>query len=67
MSLSLKTLKKAEKIIQSDLIQKVDSNSFLIQGSKGNVYEVTNGKCNCIGYRIKGDCYHAEATRIYQK
>lgn len=70
MSLAQKTILKSEKLLSDDRIQKIESNVYLVYGSKDTVYQVDFNadtklvKCQCKGYRMKGDCYHSEAIRI---
>lgn len=67
MSLALKTIKKAEKLLEADRLQKIEDSVYLVYGSNDDVYQVdfteNKIKCQCKGFRIKSDCYHCEAVR----
>lgn len=69
VSLALKTVKKAQKLLEADRLQKIDDSTYLVYGSTDSVYEVSfnaNSKtvaCSCVGFKIKRDCYHCEAIR----
>ena len=35
-------------------------NTIVVQGSKGNVYYITEGKCSCVGFKYHGTCKHVK-------
>lgn len=69
MSLKQKSISKAEKLLEDDKLQLVESNVYLVYGSEDNVYPVEFNKetkfvkCKCKGFKIHRDCYHSEAVR----
>ena len=40
--------------------EEFDSNVITVQGSKGNVYTIQDGKCSCPGFTYRGDCKHVK-------
>lgn len=74
MSVSAQTYKKAQEIFQQGKIQQIDDKTFLVQGSKGDYYEVTKddekfvcykGNNICLGWKYNHDCKHCQAVRIF--
>ena len=74
MSLAESTIKKAKTIVELNQVQQIDNNSFLVQGSKGDLYEVTKeaenltcykGNNVCLGWKYAHDCKHCQAVRIF--
>ena len=61
------------RVIQRRLITEIDDKPYsfeadapeqsvrLVQGSKGNVYEVRGSTCTCPGYTFRGSCKHVQA------
>ena len=40
--------------------EEFDSDVITVQGSKGNVYTIQDGKCSCPGFTYRGDCKHVK-------
>ena len=72
-------LKQAEELVEQELIQKLDSDHWLVSSIKGNgSYEVERVdqtkysfdyycKCQAWKFSKSKDCKHCEAVRIWSK
>lgn len=75
MSLSQTTLLKAQKIVQKNMVAKIDDRFYQVQSSNGTTVYMVDTKdpqhgyyCDCLGWKNKfpHDCKHCEAVRIYK-
>ena len=62
------TKKKAQYLIDANLIIQIDDNAYQVRASEsGKSYILRNGACECKGYRWRGECSHVTAVQILQK
>ena len=57
---------KALKLIELGKIRKTEA-GYLAVGSRGLTWEITNGGCECEGYRYRTYCYHSIAAKLIEK
>lgn len=59
-----------ELLDQADLIEKATDRVWIVAGSKGNEYRVTEQAgtyyCTCSGFKFRGQCKHSEHIRETQ-
>ncbi len=56
---------KALKLIQEGKIRKAET-GYLVVGSRGLTWEITEGKCQCEGFTFRGYCYHSKAAQMIE-
>jgi len=77
--LSSNTIRKAEKLVETGGVVKIEDNLFQVKSSSdpSKLYFVTFDSCECPGFKIlykfhhgkglKANCSHLEAIRIFLK
>lgn len=77
--MSVNTLRKAKKLVESGKVVKIDEDLFQIKSSTDpdKSYFVTSETCECAGFKnfykfhhgkgLKANCSHLEAIRIFNK
>jgi len=77
--LSTNTIRKAEKLVQTGGVVKIEDNLFQVKSSSdpSKSYFVTQDSCECPGFKnfykfhhgkgLKANCSHLEAIRIFLK
>ena len=77
--MSVNTLRKAKKLVESGKVVKIDEDLFQIKSSTDpdKSYFVTSKTCECAGFKnfykfhhgkgLKANCSHLEAIRIFNK
>ena len=78
-NLSSNTIRKAEKLVQSGGVVKIEDELFQVKSSSDPTksYFVTSDSCECPGFKnfykfhhgkgLKANCSHLEAIRIFLK
>ena len=78
-NLSSNTIRKAEKLVQSGGVVKIEDDLYQVKSSSdpSNSYFVTSNSCECPGFKnfykfhhgkgLKANCSHLEAIRIFLK
>ena len=78
-NLSSNTIKKAEKLVESGGVVKIEDDLFQVKSSSdpSKSYFVTPDSCECPGFKnfykfhhgkgLKANCSHLEAIRIFLK
>lgn len=76
--MSVNTIKKAKKLVESGGVVKIDDDLFQIKSSSDpeKSYFVTSDTCECPGFKnfykfhhgkgLKANCSHLEAIRIFK-
>jgi|SaaInlV_200m_DNA_6_1039755.scaffolds.fasta_scaffold25912_2 hypothetical protein len=58
---------KAQSLIDTKSIIRIDANTFQVKSSTpGKSYVIENGICECLGFRYKKQCSHSVAAKILQ-
>ncbi len=77
--MSVNTIKKAKKLVQSGGVVKIEDDLFQIKSSSNpdHSYFVTSNTCECLGFKnfykfhhgkgLKANCSHLEALRIFKQ
>ncbi len=77
--MSASTIRKAKKLVESGGVEQIDVDLFQIKSSSdpNKSYFVTSETCECLGFknfykfhhgtRLKANCSHLEAVRLYKK
>ena len=77
--MSSNTIKKAEKLVETGCIVKIEDDIFQVKSSSdpSKSYFVTSDSCECLGFKnfykfhhgkgLKANCSHLEAIRIFLK
>ena len=77
--MSVNTIKKAKKLVESGGVVKIDDDLFQIKSSSNpeQSYFVTSNTCECLGFKnfykfhhgkgLKANCSHLEAIRIFKQ
>ena len=77
--MSSNTIRKAQKLVDSDGIVKIEDDLFQVKSSSdpSKSYFVTSDSCECPGFKnfykfhhgkgLKANCSHLEAIRIFLK
>jgi|TARA_B100001167_G_C16700765_1_gene271573 hypothetical protein len=77
--LSSNTIRKAEKLVETGCIVKIEDDIFQVKSSSdpSKSYFVTSDSCECLGFKnfykfhhgkgLKANCSHLEAIRIFLK
>ena len=59
------TEKKARSLIDTKSIVQIADNMYQVKSSTpGKSYFISDGECECIGFRIRKDCSHVQAAAI---
>ena len=78
-NLSSNTIKKAEKLVETGGVVKIEDDLFQVKSSSdpSKSYFVTSDSCECPGFKnfykfhhgkgLKANCSHLEAIRIFLK
>ena len=77
--MSSNTIRKAEKLVETGCIVKIEDDIFQVKSSSdpSKSYFVTSDSCECLGFKnfykfhhgkgLKANCSHLEAIRIFLK
>jgi hypothetical protein len=77
--MSASTIRKAKKLVEEGNVVKIDDDLFQVKSFSDPTksYLVTSDSCDCLGFKnfykfhhgkkIKANCSHLEAIRIFQK
>ena len=62
------TEKKAQNLIDTESILQIDENTYHVRSSvPGKSYIIESGICNCLGFRYRNICSHAQAAKMIQQ
>jgi len=62
------TEKKAQNIINTESIIKIDENTYQVKSSiPGKSYIIEDGICECLGFRYRNTCSHILAAKLLEK
>jgi len=62
------TEKKAQNLIDTESILQIDENTYQVKSSvPGKSYIIESGICNCLGFKYRNICSHAQAAKMIQQ
>ena len=58
---------KAKRLVATNSVFKVDETTFQIPSASkvDQVHIVSNGECDCMGFRMNKICSHSEAVKLF--
>lgn len=60
--------KKAQNLIDTGSILQIDEKTYQVRSSTtGKSYIIKSGICECIGFRYRNTCSHAQAVKMIQQ